>query len=174
MRNKANLKDRKLNTTHYGTGGYDDFSPKTKNGTKPIKANLKPISKPHFSAELLSDTRLRQGPPAGVQVYVEDWTAAVQRSSRKKKPLKSPRGAKIKNTKSKPNFGNHQFTSTTYNNSSLKPAEKANPIQTQCKPKANPISQSFYCHLPTVLLSQTKGPQPDQNPICPKTRLTGL
>ena len=52
-----------------------------------------------FSEELFSDTRLRQGPPAGVQVYVEDWTAAVQRSSREKKPLKSPRGQTNSTTK---------------------------------------------------------------------------
>ncbi len=38
---------------------------------------IKLLNKTHFSEELFSDTRLRQGPPAGVHVYVEDWIAAV-------------------------------------------------------------------------------------------------
>ncbi|HEG42698.1 MAG TPA: hypothetical protein ENH94_01480 [Phycisphaerales bacterium] len=81
---------------------YNAFFPKKQKGNEPKRTQLKPIkanffttSKHHFSAELFSDTRLRQGPPAGVLVYVEDWTAAVQRSSRKKKPLKSPRGQTV-------------------------------------------------------------------------------
>ena len=91
MKNKANFNSTKFTATTCGIGGYNVFPPKTKNGTKPNKANLKPISKtqkPNFSAacrvialgrrrELFSDTRLRQGPHAGVLVYVEDWLAAV-------------------------------------------------------------------------------------------------
>ncbi len=66
-----------------------------KNVKKHEKMNTKLHKQNHFSAELFSDTRLRQGPPAGVLTYVEDWTAAVQRRSREKKPLKSPRGETI-------------------------------------------------------------------------------
>ena len=138
MRNKANFNIAKLTVTSRSTVNYNNFHPKTKNGTKPItcrsedgnpilapctvggfpcfarstqeknkKMKSKPNFKtphPNFSEELFSDTRLRQWSTGGVQVYVEDWTAAVQRRSRTKKPLKSPRGAKIKNTKSKPNL----------------------------------------------------------------------
>jgi len=41
-----------------------------------------------FSEELFSDTRLSQQPTGSVHLHIEDWLAGVQRSSRKKKPLK--------------------------------------------------------------------------------------
>ena len=103
MRNKANLTIAEFTLTREIKGVYSNLHPKTKNGTKPIKANFFTTPNSHFSAELFSDTRLRQGVPASVLTYVEDCSAAVKRSSREKKPLKSPRGAKIKKMKSKPN-----------------------------------------------------------------------
>ena len=42
-----------------------------------------------FSEELFSDTRLSQQQTGGVLKYADDRLAGVQRSSRKKKPLKS-------------------------------------------------------------------------------------
>ena len=67
---------------------------------------------PHFSAELFSDTRLRQGVPAGVLTYVEDCSAAVQRSSREKKPLKSPRGETLVSSENPRHFHYPLFVKT--------------------------------------------------------------
>ena len=44
MKNEANLNSQKFTATPYNIGGYNDFHPKTQNGTKPNEANLKPIS----------------------------------------------------------------------------------------------------------------------------------
>jgi len=57
-----------------------------------------------FSAELFSDTRLSQQPTGGVLLHIEDWLAGVQRSSRKKKPLKTPINQKPLNMQNKPNL----------------------------------------------------------------------
>ena len=91
MKNKPNLKMTIFALIPDFVMTYKAFFSKNPKGNEPKRSQLNPI-KPNFSAELFSDTRLRQGAPGSVQVYVEDCSAAVQRSSRKKKPLKSPRG----------------------------------------------------------------------------------
>ena len=45
MKNEANLKPNNLTATSCGRVTYNDFYPKTQNGTKPNEANLKPILK---------------------------------------------------------------------------------------------------------------------------------
>ena len=44
MKNKVNFNSVKLTATSYSERAYNDLSPKTQNGTKPNKPNLKPIS----------------------------------------------------------------------------------------------------------------------------------
>ena len=74
-KNKPNYEHLDVNITVCKKKGYKGFSlkiyQKNKPKTNPIQSQSKPIPKPHFSAELFSDTRLRQGPPAGVLVYVD-------------------------------------------------------------------------------------------------------
>ena len=112
-RNEPNFNASNIIATSYNTVGYNDFFQNSTKKTNPIKANFFTTLKPHFSAELFSDTRLRQEPPAGCKngdwlvpaegrvVPVPFFATAVQRSSRQKKPLKlvpacikqgSPRG----------------------------------------------------------------------------------
>ncbi len=105
LRNKPNFNHPKIPATSYITVAYNIFQRNPKNGANPNKPNQSQFQslqflrqktrnnlaknkemkskpnffttpKPHFSAELFSDTRLRQGPPASVLVYVEDWTAS--------------------------------------------------------------------------------------------------
>jgi hypothetical protein len=81
-----------------------------------------------FSAELFSDTRLSQQPTGGVHMHIEDWLAGVQRSSRKKKPLKR---SIILNVimQNKPNL--YRFCAV--NSDCTKKQTQTNPIQTQNK-----------------------------------------
>ena len=54
MKNKANLNSPKFTATSYSTKVYNALQPKTQNGTKPNKANLKPTPNtlnPHFFQE---------------------------------------------------------------------------------------------------------------------------
>ena len=44
LRNEPNLSSQKFTTNPCGIEGYNDFHPKTKNGTNPNEPNLKPIS----------------------------------------------------------------------------------------------------------------------------------
>ena len=46
MKNKANFNNVNLTANPYGIEVYNDLQPKTQTGTKPIKANLKPILAP--------------------------------------------------------------------------------------------------------------------------------
>ncbi len=191
MKNKANLNSLNLTLNSCSRVVYNVFRPKTQNGTKPNKANLKPISKwrtprfssetqeknffmeskanffttpnPNFSAELFSDTRLRQEPPAGCKngdwlvpaegrvVPVPFFATAVQRSSRQKKPLRSPRGENAI-MRNEPNFNREASTLTheitkDYNklpcNGRRKNEPKTNPIRTQYGPNSNPIRTQY-------------------------------
>ncbi|HEG44623.1 MAG TPA: hypothetical protein ENH94_11310 [Phycisphaerales bacterium] len=143
---KPNFPTQRITTTTCKGETYNNLHPQTNKKSKPnpnpIKANFFTTSKPHFSAacpaialgrrrKLFSDTRLRQGPPAGCKngdwlvpaegrvVPVPFFATAVQRRSREKKPLKlvpacikqgSPRG-ETKINPNKPNFKSAKRTS---------------------------------------------------------------
>ncbi len=144
----------------------------TKNFFMKSKPNFFTTIKPHFSAELFSDTRLRQEPPAGCKngdwlvpaegrvVPVPFFVTAVQRSCRQKKPLKlvpacikqgSPRGENAI-MRNEPNFNSktptltHEITkiySRIHRNHHPKNEPKANPIRTQYEPNTNPIRTQY-------------------------------
>ena len=60
MKNKANFNSPKFTATSYSTVVYNAFPQKTKNGTKPNKANLKPISNTLKPSLLLGEPAISQ------------------------------------------------------------------------------------------------------------------
>ena len=144
----------------------------------------------HFSAELFSDTRLTQGPPAGCKngdwlvpaegrvVPVPFFATAVQRSSREKKPLKSLRKGKphlsSETQRQKPNFAKRtQFQQpdphpNSRNNKELQQITPKPPPQkrTQSKPNTNPIRTQYE---PNSNPIRTQS-EPKTNPIKPNFR----
>ena len=72
-----------------------------------------------FSEELFSDTRLSQQQTGGVLLHIEDWLAGVQRSSRKKKPLKTPINQNECNYAKQTQFQKHPNEHNLYPNKAL-------------------------------------------------------
>lgn len=109
MKNKANLNRQKFTATSCSTVNYNDFSPKTQNGTKPNKANFR-------------------------QVASKPWRRRMPISNTTKPSLLLGKRTLLGNLylRNKPNF-NHSniiatsYTTVVYNDLQTKPKNGANP-----------------------------------------------
>ena len=86
---------------------------------------------PIFNEELLANTRLSQRPTAGVLVHIEDGLAGVQRSSRRKKPLKNDLFT-LKGVQNEPNLNNSKIAVTPFM------TERCAPLDTWYRGKNEP------------------------------------
>ncbi len=177
MKNKANFNSVKLTATSYSERAYNDLSPKTQNGTKPNKANLKPISNILTlfvrSFGSLQGASLRSSEVVRVvRRAMDDWPATPQGDKRTTKTSlfsgMTPIPQKLfygKRTQFRqPNSTANSCNKVTYN--ALRP--KGNePKRTQLKPiKAN----LFVLLLSTFYRSTLSGQRPatQTNPIFPR------
>ena len=95
-----------------------------------------------FNEELLANTRLSRRPAAGVLMHIEDGPEGVQRSSRRKKPLKNYLST-LKGVQNEPNLNNSKIAINTYYKKTYpsqdtwyrgKNEPKTNPFQSRHKP----------------------------------------
>ncbi len=116
MKNKANLNSLNLTANSCCIGGYNVIRTKTKNGTKPIKANLKPILKREaraFSGNTLPKNLFMRNEP----------------NFKSPKFTANPCNRTAYNT----------FSQKTKNGTN----PITNPIRTQYEPNTNPIKPNF-------------------------------
>ena len=106
MKNEANLNNRKFTPTPYNIGGYNDFHPKTQNGTKPNEANLKPISEmenPRLPKDKKNGkrTQFRQPNSTATSCYKETYNALQPKRNEPKRTQLKPIKANFKISKTR-------------------------------------------------------------------------